>query len=497
MGHFGNERLDEVVAAIVPLMPSLDEFYRFKGQLSTYSRGVMHHEVNDVHRDQQRILKKIISERLACLFSADEHEAISLPALSSDAGLVAGIVDHQKLMSNPVQLSVPLVSCFSRLMGRPETGDILAFATSAVALSEPFNRRAIWLSGHRINLFAQRQKDDLLFSAPVNRFDLIERAKASKCWHRLSGHEKALLEFVTHRIESIDLGGCRGLSDQLTKINFHLWPLLFAPAIRDRMPNLVQLDIEDVAARYLVHLIEHEPGAFVVRMLLEPEFREDVLTSLDGLVGGWDTDRGLGSHFFWAHRDARRVSLQLRGDTLCRTDTGEAFPITRSTLVEELESRRWFPGQIITLLMFIFVAGMKPVTGWSLEFVRRLRVTVAGILSRHAPDEAERIFLVPLDNMNLMSILKRKRADGSIEDQSAFDIMLRGGITQDYLEAIDAIEFNAFLAPSLVATYHYAVDKYGSTETRANRREFDLSTADLHRPLGNLSFAASKGSAAG
>lgn len=493
MAHFDDERLDEVVSAILPLMPSLGEFYSFKGRLSAYSQQVMHYEPDRLHRHQQQKLKDIISERLTGLFSRAERENISLPALSSEAGLVAGVVDHQKLMSNPVQLSVPLVSSFSRLMGRPDTGDILAFATSAVALSEPFNRRAIWLSGHRINLYPQRQKDDLLFTAPVAEFDLVERAKASKCWHLLSSSERTLLEFLTDEINSLDLSGCRGLSDQLTKINFRLWPLLFAPGIRARMPNLVQLDFEDIAARYLVHLIENEPSSFVVRMLLERAFRNDASASLDGLVGGWDTQRGLGSHFFWAHRDSRRVSLRLEGDKLCRTDTGEALPITVSTLVEELESRRWFPGQIV-ILMMLFFAGVKPVTGWSLEFVRRLRVTVADILSRHAPDEAERLFLVPLDNMNLMSILKGRGANGSIEDQSAFDIMLRGGITGEYLEAIDAIEFNAFLAPSLIDTYHYAVDKYGSAEARANRREFALPADVLQGPLGKLRVDGSMGS---
>lgn len=448
------EPLDRLVEQIVPLMPSFEGVFADPETVEEHARRVSRHRALPKHGRRQIVLSAIIADQLGRIFDADERAAIDLGAAD---GLIAGVVDHQKIMSNPLQLSVPIVAHLDRILGG---GDILTFSTSLVGLSEPFNRRAIWIGGQRVNLFPQSRKNELVFAAPQQHFDLVASAGASKCWDLLENREQRALEAMTALIDGIDFGGCDGLSEQMTKINFHLWRRLFAPEIQPTLANLVQLDFERIGIAYLIELLRSDPDAFPIRMLVEPDFRADMLAAFDGLPGAWDRARQLGSQLFWALDNGRRVALfEADGRLAAPGSNGET--LDRATIAAMLAERRWIPVQIVLFLAIVYYAGVKPVLGWSLEFTRRLRELLAPVLARHAPGECALIDAIPLDNMNLCSVLKQRGTDGLLEDLSAFDVIAAGGLDREYWRAVGQQELRAFVAPSLARLHGYALSKYG------------------------------------
>jgi hypothetical protein len=196
-------------------------------------------------------------------------------------------------------------------------------------------------------------------------------------------------------------------------------------------------------------------------MLLDGALRTRTLALFDGLVGAWNARTGAGSHFVWANRGGHRARMTVSDGALVRDDTGEAVPIHRETVAARLRDRSWMPGQILLFSSLVFYAGIKPLMGWSREFVTRMRRQLQGLLQDDDPAEAARIGSIPLDNMNLFSILKARADDPASADLSALDIIAAGGLGPDYFRAAAALPVAAWRAPIIAQTRRYAAEKYG------------------------------------
>jgi hypothetical protein len=224
--------------------------------------------------------------------------------------------------------------------------------------------------------------------------------------------------------------------------------------------------------------------------VLETRFREATLRAFAGVPGAWDDERGLGTAFFWAHRQRRRKRLTV--NTIARRldiEEGGSVAIDGAALADQLAAGNLFPGQILAFSALAFFAGVKPILGWSLEFATRMRSILLRLLEEFAPDEVSAVASVPLDNMNLASLAKARTPTG-LEDLGAFDVIARGGMDEDYLRALDAVPRRAFFSPLLSATYGYAVSKYGHAEPRAASDCDQIQAADLGSELDRLDLPA-------
>lgn len=451
------------VAEIIRLMPSFAETYADRRTLLQYSTCVPRSFPDPVHLQRQARIAALIATKIERLFGLES--GVRLPAVVAGEGFACNIVDHQKLMSNPTQLSVPIIAHLADILSGRVGSDIFGFSTSAVGLEEPFNRRSIMFRGHRINLYPARRRNDVVYWAGKCEIDIARRAIETGVWRKFSARDQDFIVSISEEVKALDYGGCRGLSDQITIANRQLFPRLFTSGLRHQIPQLVQLDFEDVAAGYLAHLVESEPDSLPARMLLDPRLRERVLTVFDGLVGGWNSKTGAGSHFFWGRHNCRRVRLTMRGETVHRADTTQVEKISAELIADKLRTREWMPGQILTFSALIFYAGIKPVMGWSREFVARMKAALAALDDFIGAEEARRLGSIPLDNMCLFSVLKTDPSDPFSTDLSAYDIMADGGLRRSYLESAGDVELSRWLEPIIPATLRYAIEKYGCSQT--------------------------------
>ena len=478
---YSNATMNELANEVVRYMPTMSDYYNSHELLSEYSKRINDYRPDSVHLARQSYFKQKLREKIDRIFSSEERQKIDL-RINGDWGVVGGIVEHHGLLDHPLLLSVSLASNFYKLLQRKECGDVLVFATGNVPLSEPFRKRGFTLNDRKHNIYPKSYKNKVVYGLDKYEFDLQRRIVEAHEWHLLTKEEQSFLIKINSIIKNIDFSSCQTIGDQMTKINFYLWPYLFAENMRGRSANLISIEYDDIIIDYLIHIITHEPESHVYKMLFDKEFRDLILHEFEGSQGAWDRERGIGTDFFWALDDENgRIRLELAGDIL----SGKNFSVqlTPEEIISGLQSKRLLPGMLLKFSLIIFYMGMKPLMGYSLEYMTRLKIKMVKILEERFPEEAARSKKIPFDNMNLISLCKGENGQGGLKDLYAFDILFTGGFTEDYLKDLDQVPFKDFMAPSLLFAYNYALSKYGR---QGDRKVFNITEDELQKPFARL-----------
>ena len=481
---YSNAQLNEIVREVLKYLPSFEPFYESTESLTEYSRRISSYRAHSTHLNRQTRFKERIRKKIQSLFNTDELHGINLDFMNDEWSIVGGIVEHHGILDHPLLLSVSLVSNFYKLLNRNQSGDILSFATGNISLNEPFRRRGLVMNERKINLFPRSDKEKVVYGLNKYDFDIINRLKVSHQWHSLTRDEQKIFIKINGLIHNIDFSSCNSIGDQLTKINFHLWPLLFHENLRNRLANLISLEYEDIVIDYLIFVLEHEQGSFVYQMLFDDGLRNEIFKEFAGVPGAWDEAKGVGTYFFWA-LDEHNKRIRLGFKDGCLVGNNESFKLKFELplLINEMREKRMLPGMLLKFALIMFYMGMKPLAGFSLEYLTRMRTRMARILQNNFPQEAGMIELIPLDNMNLISICKGINSRGRLHDLHAFDIMYHGGFREDYFEKLDRIPFRDFMASSLLFAYDYGIDKYGTNQDKENKKRFAVTEETLQKPL--------------
>lgn len=478
---YKNETINEIANEVVKFMPTLSAYYDSEESLSEYSKRINEYKSDPVHLKRQFLFKQKLREKIERIFDEEERKKIDLK-IGDDWGVVGGIVEHHGILDHPLLLSVSLVSNFYKLLHKKEHGDALVFATGNIPLNEPFRRRGFMLNEKKYHLYPKSYKNKVVYGLAKYDFNIVESIKKSHEWHLLSTEEQKFLSKINEIIRGINFSTCETIGDQFTKINFYLWPYLFEEKTRDNSANLISLEYDSVVIEYLIHVIESNPESHVYKMLFDKSFRDVIMSEFEGKQGAWDKESEIGTHFFWAlDNENERIRLELKGDDL----VGENFEVQLApqAIISKLKEKKILPGMLLKFSLITFYMGMKPLMGYSLEYMTRLKVKMIEVLEKHFPEEAERSKKIPYDNMNLISICKGKDKEGKLKDLHAFDIFYKGGFTEKYLKNLDSIPFKEFMVPALLFAYNYSVGKYGNPEDKKN---FNITEEELQKPFEKL-----------
>ncbi|MEI7497798.1 MAG: hypothetical protein WCK11_00760 [Candidatus Falkowbacteria bacterium] len=481
---YADKNLNEVANEVIKYMPSLEAFYQSKETLSEYSKRVNLYKPNKIHLERQSRFKQKLNEKIGRLFTKQELSDMKLN-INNEWGVIGGIVDHHGILDHPWLLAVHLVSNFYKLLHRDTEGDILTFATGNVPLNEPFRRRGFLLNGKKINLFPRNDKDKVVFGLPKYEFDFVNRLKTeSHQWHTFTPKEQEVLEKIQSVIKNIDFSTCQYLGDQLTKINYYIWPYLFEEKLRGNVARFVSIEYDDLVIDYLVYVLKNEPNSFIFKMLFNDLFREKVLQKFEGAVGAWNEDGGSGTHFFWGLDEKNEhVRLELHNNFLVSNEDDFKIELSPEVICEKLLEKKLLPCMLLKFSLIIFYMGMKPLAGYSLEYLTRMKQKIVEVLKEDFPIDAKLASLVPLDNMNLASICQGRNEHGDLKELHAFDIFYRNGFNEEYFKKLDSHPFNEFMVPPLLFAYNYGRNKYGNQD---KKKEFIITEADLQKNIEKL-----------
>ena len=476
---YSDPKLNEIANEVIKNLPSLSSFYANSESLSEYSKRINYYVPEKTYLARQSRFRQKLREKINRIFNKDELANIKID-INDEWGVIGGIVDHCGILDHPLFLASHLVSNFYKLLNRDKEGDILTFATGNIPLNEPFRRRGFMLNGKKINIFSKSDKDKIIFGLPKYDFYFVKKIKKSHQWHNFSESEQELLEKIQEIIKNIDFSTCEYLGDQLTKINYYIWPFLFRKNIRDNATRLISIEYDDIVIDYLCYVLQNEKESFVYKMLFEDNLREKVLIEFEGVNGAWDEKKKVGTHFFWGlDKENKHVKLQLE-DGFLRGKNNFEIEFSLENIIENLKSKRILPGMLLKFSLILFYMGMKPLAGYSLEYLTRMKAKIIEVLKEDFPEEVELIKSVPLDNMNLISICQGRDENGKIKELHAFDIFFRGGFSREYFEKLDSLEFKEFMVPPLLFAYNYGVDKYGDIK---EKKKFSITEKDLQKKL--------------
>ena len=445
-------------------MPPLEKFFLSEDTISENSKKLYSYSPTAIYNQRQKKFFELIQAKVKRLFFDSELAQITFPSI--DDGLKGGVVDHHGILNHPVLIGVNIVPHFFRMFDRSANGDIITFATGNVPLNDPFHRRGFMIDNNRVNLFPKSDKDKVVYGLPKHNFSIVESLQATHQWKLHQPPTQKFLQEVEAKIKGIDFSSCETLGDQMTKINFHLWPMLFDKELRSSVSNLVSIEYDDIVIEYLLDVLASDQKSFIYRMMFEDDFRARIVAHFEGKTGAWDEETSRGTQFFWG-LDSNNEHLRMRlVANKLQSDNGElVIDWNLASLAQALRAKKILPGMFLKFSLIIFYMGLKPFAGYgSANYLAMLQKEMSEFLHDEYPSDVENIKTIIVNNVTSVPVLLRRDSDKKIESFFAFDIMSAGGLGKSYFSRIDSVPIKFFMAPNLNAMYEYAFNLYGKGE---------------------------------
>jgi len=284
----------------------------------------------------------------------------------------------------------------------------------------------------------------------------------------LESEKRSLVTLLREEYAKPDILALSDYSDQSVVLNRAVWKRMFAPPLRDVLPEMVCLEMERVVAALLEKDIG-DPGSLLFNILFDQSLRKEVLHSLDCHSGCWNLKiladlsnfalkehsgseefRGCGTVFFCSvDEKGRRVPLRLSeggsSPPVLLGISGERnirFSLTPDTIRKGLRERRLLPGLFVNFAVLAFARGIKCIGGFfQADYLPAMQKSLIQVLeSRGIYDWAQKIARVPTANfVTGMNIATALYPDGVMAPAGAIEIIAGGGLSREDLELIKTL----------------------------------------------------------
>jgi len=464
MKYYKNKKLEEITKKIVAMMPSMEPFFLGEENIENYSQKINQYDALPVHEERQKFFIGIIRKKIGRLFSTEERKNIRV--LEDNKGLSGGVTDHHGILNHPVLFGANIITDYYRMFDRKNNGDILTFATANVPVNDFFHRRGFMINNTKFNLFDKADKNKVIYNLDKHKFDFIDRLAKQKKPELQTKKIQEVLSEVEELIGTIDFSGCQSYDDQIIKVNFYLWPLMFDKKIRSRVSNLICLSYDDMVIDYLIHVLKNEQTSFIYQMLFNDDFRQEVLAHFEGRTGAWNKKRGTGTHFFWGlSKNHEHLRLGLIDNKLSCPADNFFIEWSPESIIKALQDKQILPGMLLKFSLLLYYMGLKPYTGYgSAYYLYVLQQDMVEFLKSKHPEEAKNMTGIPMNTVTTIPVVLFRGKNGQVANYYAFDIIKDGGLKSDYFQKINSIPVKNFMIPNLNTIYTYAFNLYGHGE---------------------------------
>lgn len=158
---------------------------------------------------------------------------------------------------------------------------------------------------------------------------------------------------------------CQTYSDQITKTNYSLWKKMFHLP-EDETSNLLYIEIERVV-NSLVSANHLYQDTIISRIMFDLKWRTEFIKNFDGISGGFDIDKKIGSMFFWALPQKSKYCLQLwiKDGYLETEDGGYKIALKPDEIDAAIKRKELIPTGLLSLLLLSSYYGIKCLGGFS------------------------------------------------------------------------------------------------------------------------------------
>ncbi|MDO0929506.1 hypothetical protein QQY24_30425 [Streptomyces sp. TG1A-8] len=473
--------LDEIVGQIRRYVPSMAPYFEIGASLGEYAAELHPAHVDPVHAARQGRFAAAVGRVLAQAFGP---AAPANPVTAADVRAV-NIVDHHQLLNHPLLLGTNIIANADRLTGAGPRRPVITLSCSNVAPGNHYMRGGFRYRGETVAYFAAKEHRDAMYYAPVRPFDFVERLRALKRWSRFGPDEQEFLTGYQATLNGLDHAHTHRHRDQLAVALRATWPLLFSPALRPRLPELLYATMEDVTRECLLDLLPEDNALSAA--LLDASFRGRVLDAFRGITVAWDEAAGKGTHFFWRRRPGRRQLLRMyvEGPDLVPADArfrDLRVPLERAALCDHLRREEIIPSVALCVSVLLH-AGVKPLVGpGSLVYTTRLRDGWTDLLRRHGqPSEADLVAGIDTGGMIAGTPMFFARAGAKVRTLYAADVFSQGGVSEQYVKSVLNAPVKDLLSVGSSGVYDLFRHSYIPAERQLTERVgFDEAAAVVH-----------------
>ncbi len=477
------ETLGKLCSAIWHRRPILGEIMQRHGNkiLSDYSRDFM--DVN---------ASPLLDARKAELI--DETEAMVTARLGAKVGKgvakqlkklpLVSTADHHAPIDHPFWVNANLISALPTLELHDKDVDInylVVFSFASVSLNNAsgFPRGIQFYGGTngsknilRVPILPDKIKMSVVHNSRGYTKEEIEKTKQA-IRHKVREGQitqergEAVCGILDQYFGNDDVMSTPLLSEQITKINYALWPKFFHPAEGSSpekgdhaMPDLLYLEIETLVTNMLKKRHLDDTTSLLHRVLFDTALRPDVLELFEAIPGAFSTAKNWGTYFFWGLDDKRhRVRLKLEGDCIVSEDRSIDVPLTPADIRAALDRGAIYPSMLLCYLMVSLYYGMKCLGGFcqvnDLTFTKRAWTE----LLRRMGEEEEAAAQEPVQTKELggdgMVLAYINSAEGTYLPASGIDMMLnpRDTRVEKYIERSRVVTLQEMMNPMLPEMY--------------------------------------------
>jgi len=447
--------------------------------LSQNSVSLFDYKFPEIHIERQKEYKKIIIRKIESLFSPEEVNSFNLGNMN---GLFLSIVDHHGILNHPFLFGANVASHFHKLFSKnKKTSSIITLDCSNCPLNDPFHKRGFQFHGRQINIFSKNDKNKLVYSVPLVGFRIMDKIITTKKNILFSKEELDFLRSISDKIDSIDFSKCKRYSDQITKINYHLWPMLFEKFLRKDLIDLIQLEHDEILIEFLFDFFKKEE-TFIYKALFDEEFRSIILDKFRGNYSAWDEKRNYGTHFFWhIDKDGVQHRLYLNEEEKLVAANNFSIALEKNAILEGLRQKTIIPGMFLKFSIFVCYLGVIPFGGFGgVNYLSTIKNIWLDVLPEEYKFEKELISKIKTDGLiTIPMVYDYDQKNEKILEQYAFDVMYKGGITKEYLEKIDKLRMDELMRPAIEMTYNY----YSNLLPPEDRKEIKFDEKSIYAPL--------------
>lgn len=441
------EEIQEIERGVKKYAPVVAEFFDRTDSVADFAKTLHDAPLDDVQRDRQKKIIGIIQAWLAPLFSN---------AHTMTPPLAMNIVDHHAVLNHPILLATNIIANAHTLLSEERKPPITVFTSAVVPPNNFFNKKGFLFHGKRVPLFSNSEMHMASCCIPVRDLRFTAQMKTTGAWKNFDSHEQAFLSELENDFVSLGSEHDRNYMDQVSRINAYLWKRLFAPELRDRIPDLHYVPQEEVLKDLLPELLE-DTSSLPYRMLFDNSLREAILSAFRGCTGCWDEEHQKGTHFFW-HRTASLETerLFLENGKLVSPDHSFSCQFDAQHILPLVSSGELIPNLFVIFACSVFWAGMRPLVGYgSCNYLTRMKDTWMKILSSSkAKDEYDRV--VRIDTKGLVGgtiVTYTRNESGDISNEYMLDVIARGGLSSDYIQQLVSLSYAEILRPALLEIY--------------------------------------------
>lgn len=356
--------LDSLKQAIWGKRPVLKDLMQTHGSetLYEYTRGL--HDIKpvpslDARKTQLvRVVQDLLAKRLgSSVAEAAAMQLIKFPLVST--------TDHHAFIQHPFWVNAEIVS------GLPiwECPDsqiqfllVFSFANVSMNNASGYPRGLLFHGGVngsgnliRLPLFPDKDKMSTVWAHRKFTADDLVRLEESldkKVREGVVVPERAvqvhalIQEFLAHA----DVLSAADLNEQITKINYRLWPRLFHHMDREslpleaRVPGLLYLEIETLVSELLLRHHLNDSSSYIYKLIFDAKTQDLVKKHFNGIPGAFSETQKWGTYHCWGI-DARgqRVGLRLSNGKLVSADGSFSVDLKPKAIEAGLKNKTLMP----------------------------------------------------------------------------------------------------------------------------------------------------------